>query len=112
MAFLSLIMAFLPTTTPIWILVLIAWCLGFSTIGWNGVFIALLSELGKEQSGTSVGLGITLMQVGVLVFPPMFGFLADRNGNYEFGWIALFVLLLFGIIVMSLVHEPQKAQYP
>ncbi|KKM10043.1 hypothetical protein SY88_15465 [Clostridiales bacterium PH28_bin88] len=102
----SLTMVFLTSKTPIWVVGLVSWFFGFSAIGWNGLFVALVSEMvGKEQAGTALGMGLSLVQVGVLIFPPIFGFLVDRSGSYQTSWITLSLLVLLGILLLGLVHE-------
>lgn len=105
-AAMSLSMLFLTRGTPLWIIGLLSWIFGFSAVGWNGVFITMLSEMaGKEQAGTAVGIGLTMLQIGVLLFPPAFGFLVDLSGTYKISWIGLSVLMGIGMLMLSFVKE-------
>lgn len=112
-AAMSVAMVFLGPSTPAWVLAGTTWFLGFTGIGWNGVYVALISEMvGKERAGTALGMGLSLVQMGVLVIPPFFGYLVDRTGLYRAGWAALAVLVLFGVSLLALVHEKTREPTP
>jgi sugar phosphate permease len=105
-AIIALVMLLLTPSTPLWLLGLITWSFGFTANGWNGVWITMLSEIaGKEQAGTAVGMGVTLLQFGVLTFPPLFGYLVDRSGSYEISWIGLSALIVMGVVILFGVKE-------
>lgn len=107
----SLTMIFLTSETPLWVVALVTWFFGFSAIGWNGVYMALVSELvEKEQAGTALGMGLTLVQLGVLLFPPIFGYLVDYDGSYHTSWLTLTLLVLFGVLVLGLVRERKNQE--
>lgn len=102
----ALVMLFISETTSIWVVGLAAWTFGFTAVGWNGVYITLLSEMaGKDHAGTAVGIGVTLLQLGVLTFPPAFGLLVDRSGSYETSWISLSALMVLGVLILILIDE-------
>lgn len=105
-AAMSLILTYVTPNTESWLLVILVWFFGFSAIGWNGIFITFLSELvEKEQVGTVVGMGVTVMQIGVFAFPPLFGLLVDKSGSFEISWRFLTLLLACGVLALSLVRE-------
>lgn len=107
----SLVMLFLSPTTPLWIVGLTTWIFGFTAVGWNGIFITMLSEIaGKDQAGTAVGMGLTLLQLGVLMFPPAFGLLVDLSGSYKTSWIGLSILMGLGVLILLLVKEKQAIE--
>lgn len=107
----ALVMLFLSQTTPFWIVGLATWIFGFTAVGWNGIYITMLSEMvGKDQAGTAVGMGLTLLQVGVLIFPPTFGLLVDHSGSYETSWIGLSILMGLGVLILLLVKEEKAVR--
>lgn len=69
--------------------------------------MTLLSELpgDKDSSATVVGFGISFMQLGVLVIPPLFGFLIDAIHNYKASWSVLSFLMLLGMMLIRRVDE-------
>ncbi|WAH37718.1 MFS transporter [Alicyclobacillus dauci] len=106
MAIASLAMLLVHRGLPVWLVTVLFCCFGFSAIGWNGVWVTFVSELvGKEQSGTAVGLGMTVLQMGVLGFPLLFGSLIDRFHSYNVSWVVLFAIVCLGILTISRVRE-------
>ena len=64
-------------------------------MGWNAVLITLAAELaGKELAGSILGILVTIAWIGIIVGPPVFGYIADSIGYY-WSWllIAVFALL-------------------
>jgi len=104
--FLALVMLLVGPRTPFWLLSIITFFLGFTAIGWNGLYVALISELvNSDQAGTAIGFGITIIQLGVLFFPPIFGLLIDLTGSYKASWVLLCLLGLLGALLVSRVQE-------
>ncbi|GAB6155001.1 MFS transporter [Desulfosporosinus burensis] len=107
----AFVMLFLSQTTPLWIVGLATWIFGFTAIGWNGIYVTMLSEMvGKDQAGTAVGMGLTLLQLGVLTIPPAFGLLVDLSGSYEISWIGLGILMALGALTLLLVDEKKAVR--
>lgn len=106
-AILSLSMLAISKLTPFWVIAGIIFMLGFTAIGWNGVYVTLLSELpgDKNSSATVVGIGISFMQLGVLVIPPLFGFLVDIMHTYQASWLLLSLLMVLGVVLIRMVNE-------
>ena len=106
MMVMAIIMSQVTSATPIVLVAIIIFLFGFAAIGWNGLFVAFISEIvGMDQAGTAVGLGLTLTQIGVLGFPPIFGFVVDTSGSYGPGWLLLAFLILLGLVVLTRVKE-------
>lgn len=107
----ALFMLALSPATPLWLIAFATFLFGFTAIGWNGIYITLLSEMaGKDQSGTAVGFGLTLIQFGVLIFPPLFGLLVDRTGSYEASWLGLSILMAVGVGILGFVKERRASR--
>jgi MFS family permease len=100
------LLAWLPReVSPVWLTVL-AVVLGFSAIGWQGNWVALISELaGPAAQGRTVGLSMTLTYAGVAVGPPMVGFLVDRSGSWTLAWTSLAAVLAVGSLILVPVRE-------
>jgi ACS family hexuronate transporter-like MFS transporter len=78
--------------------------LGSTTIGYHGVLFGLLGEVvEKEVVGLATGFSLTITFLGILLFPPLCGYLVDKLGSYNqawdllaFSWVAaILILLLF-----------------
>ena len=84
---------------------------GLGAIGWNGVYHTFVGEIaGRELAGTAIGFGLVASYVGVIVGPPVFGYLVDRTGSYAVAWgtqAAMFAIA--GLLLINGV--PDRAQW-
>ncbi|UOQ92377.1 MFS transporter [Halobacillus shinanisalinarum] len=105
----SVVVAFIPVGTPFWVLVPIFLVFGFSVSGFNGIWMNLASELvPKEQTGLSSGFSITLGSMGVILLPPLFGFLVDQNQSYTFGWLLISGIMIGVLFVLASLYVVAK----
>ncbi|RJQ32296.1 MAG: MFS transporter [Peptococcaceae bacterium] len=87
--------AFLYPGAPVWLPFLYSILMGATFIGWNALLITLAAELaGTALAGTVMGILITIGWSGIIIGPPVFGYIAD-NAGYFWGWL---MLAAFGII--------------
>lgn len=99
--FLSLTIAFLPYGTSFWMMSLITIFIGFCMSGFNGIWMNTVTELvPREQSGISSGFSITVGSWGVIIGPPLFGFIVDTTGAFVFGWMFLAVVMVIVIVLL------------
>jgi MFS family permease len=105
------VLGWLPAQVPLVALALLAVALGFSAIGWQGNWVALISELaGPTAQGRTVGLSMTLTYAGVAVGPPLVGFLVDRSGSWPAAWTALAAVLGVGTLLLVPVRERRETR--
>ncbi|MDO8532420.1 MAG: MFS transporter [Dehalococcoidia bacterium] len=98
-----------PGTSLTLVAVLVA-ALGVAAIGSHALFLTLMAELGGTRgAATSVGLGLTLVQLGAFASPPIFGQVVDRTGSYPLAWGIFAVLAAAGAIAAMLVREPRRS---
>lgn len=84
----------------------LAFLLGCSAMGWNGLHITLLTEAVSPQSvATALGLGLTISFTGMFVASPIFGLLADLSGSYELSWLALALWAAIGTALVLGIRE-------
>ena len=88
-------MAFLPTGPWLWPCFVLV---GLSSIGWNGVFLALVANsVPVTHVGRLTGWSLRCVFSGVVVIPPILGFLADHWG-WSASWIfAATITLIAGL---------------
>ena len=61
---------------------------GFCLIGWQGLWVAMVSELAPEgRAATAVGFALMFTSVGIIVWPPLLGFAADAAGSFRWSWV-------------------------
>lgn len=105
----SLIVAKLPSGTPFWVMVPVIAVFGFAVSGFNGIWMNLASELvPREYSGISSGFSITLGSLGVIIIPPLFGFMVDVNGSFTSGWLLLGGIMLMVLVTLSFLYYTLK----
>jgi len=93
-SFMCLTFAFLTPSFPVWSIGVLVIIFGACAIGWNGMFLILAVELaGKGREGMALGICMTIVLIGHLVGPPLFGFVVDKSSSYDYAWF-LFCLLL------------------
>jgi dipeptide/tripeptide permease len=74
--------------------------LGLTVLGMTGVYYSCLGELvASEDVGAATAGGQTAINVGGLLAPPAFGYLADTVG-YRLGWAALGALSACGMVLL------------
>ncbi len=106
----SLALAALTPRTPVWLVALVAALFGFTIIGWNGLYVTLISELaGPDSAGTALGFSLTAVQMGIVVAPPLFGHLVDVTGSYRPAWVLLAAALAASTLLLYFVREQPRA---
>ncbi len=61
---------------------------------------------GRRHFGTIMGYSSLIISLGMVMGPLVAGFMADRFGNYQYGFTALAVLAAFGSIFFILATPP------
>lgn len=90
---------------PLVLVVLLTIAIGFTAVGWHGVFMVLLSETaGVERAATAVGMGMTVSTFGGMVIPPLFGLVADTV-DYHWAWLFLAAATAAGTLVFLFMRE-------
>jgi MFS family permease len=79
------------------IVFILSFLLGFSVLGWTGVYLTSVGEFaGEKKAGITTGFALFLIRIGMLVSPPLFGLIADINRGYQLSW------LFFGFIIIDI----------
>jgi MFS family permease len=89
---------------PVEGLVPLAVVAGIGAFGWVGLYFALVAEIGGARyAGLLTGVAVAFAWSGVLVGPPVFGFLVDRTGSYAWPWLGLAAI---GVAVAAALPRP------
>ena len=71
----------------------LAFLAGFFGRGGYGLYLSSVTEVvTEEQVGGAIGFSLLFLRTGMLLSPPIFGYIADIRGSYNFSW------LLFGLV--------------
>lgn len=99
----SLVISQLPAGTSFWVMVPITVLFGFCISGFNGIWMNAATELVPiQQAGIASGFSLMLGSWGVIIGPPLFGYIVDVTGAFTFGWLFL-ALMLSAVIALLLL---------
>jgi ACS family hexuronate transporter-like MFS transporter len=100
-----LLLASLPLSTPPLAILTLVILLGATAIGWNGVWVTLLSEIAPpDKRGRTVAYGLTISQVGIFGGPPAFGALVSFTGSFRVGWSVVAGAMLVAALLIRQVE--------
>jgi cyanate permease len=61
--------------------------IGLCSIGWNGVYMALITEPATQGGlGRATGRGLTAIYAGSAVVPPLLGAIKDLSDSWPAAW--------------------------
>ena len=84
----------------------VVFVLGIGTVGFGGIYLTLLSELGgRGGAAQAAGLGSTIAVGGSILGPPAFGYIVDATGSYELAWLSLAAVGLIAVVLLLFVNE-------
>jgi len=102
------IVAHLTPDTPMWAIVILFVFLGLALFGWSGLNTTLMAEFsGREKTGTGVGFGFIMHNIGQIVGPPLFGYTVDVS-SYRTAWYFLIACGIGGVLLLTFVKESQR----
>jgi sugar phosphate permease len=103
-------LAILPVGAPAALVGLVAVVMGAAVIGWNGLFVAYVAEqAGAHRAGTALGLTTSVVFLGAVLYPPLFGWIVDRAGSYQPAWLLLAGLLVAGLGLFPFMREATRS---
>lgn len=103
-------LALMERSLPNWIIWVSAPLAGVGSIGFAGTSILFRAEVaGKNLVATSTGVGMAIAAWGVLLGPPIFGYIVDTTHSYKIAWLLLAFISLAATILLWLVSENKKA---
>jgi ACS family hexuronate transporter-like MFS transporter len=92
-----------PSVSILFLLAFLAGCFGN---GWPGIFSAAVAETVKEENvGVATGIAFLLVRSGLMIAPPIFGYIADIKGSYSLSWFLLGIIVLIASLGQFLLSE-------
>lgn len=77
--------------------------IGLCSVGWNGVYLTAVSEMGTPQEiGRITGRSMLAVNSGAVVIPPLFGQFVTSYGGWTLPWLACAALALASVGVIEL----------
>lgn len=103
---LCLLFLFLSPRFPFWCVGVLVFVLGTCAIGWNGIYLTLVAELaGRGREGMAIGTSLTIVFIGVLFGPPLFGYIVDTTGSYDDAWIIFSLMMVVATVPIGFIRE-------
>lgn len=100
-------LALLNKTIPLWVIWIVVSLAGAGSEGFAGTVILLRAEVvSKNLVATSTGLGMAIAFWGVLLGPPLFGWMVDVTESYRLAWLLLAVITLTATLLLRFIQEP------
>jgi ACS family hexuronate transporter-like MFS transporter len=94
---------------PTGLLILFIALLGSTTIGYHGVLFGLMGEIvRREVVGLATGFSLTITFLGIVLYPPLFGYLVDRLGSYSPAWDLLAVSWVVALLILVFFIQERK----
>ena len=84
---------------------------GVAAIGWAGLYATVAGEIGgAHRAGLAAGFCSAMTNIGIMVGPPLFGYLIDRSGSYRPSFILMAAVSAVAVVSWTLVREPHAAR--
>jgi MFS transporter, ACS family, hexuronate transporter len=83
---------------------------GLSAVGWNGISMTFVAELGGARgAATAAGMNLTASYLGIMTCPPLFGLLVDRTDSYTAAFEAGAAVYALALVILWRVRPPERA---
>lgn len=87
----------------------IIFILGVGAIGFGGVYLTLLSELGGQGGAAkAAGFGASIGIGGSILGPPVFGYIVDASGSYGIAWLSQAFMAALCVLLLTFVREEER----
>lgn len=81
---------------------------GALLLGWNGLYSTIVTELaGQARGATAMGVSMTVMYLGTMSAPPLFGWLVDAT-SYTVGWSVIVGVMGVALLGARGIPEPHR----
>jgi len=89
----------------------ISFIFGIFALAIPGLVFTTIGDVVKDELvGTATGIALVFIRTGVVVGPPLIGFIADIRGNYQTGWILLAITILMISFIFFIGTKKYKNQ--
>lgn len=80
--------------------------IGLSSVGWNGVFVATVTEAaGANPIGVVTGRAQVLLNAGAVLVPPGFGWVVHELDDWTLAWVLCAVLSLLSVLLLQVSRD-------
>jgi MFS family permease len=104
-----LLLALVPASTPVLVLVPVVTIAGVGVIGFQGLWVTLIVESAHPaRVGAATGAATAGLLATAAVSTPLYGLAADVSGSYRAIWFVLAAALVCALVPALTLHEPEK----
>lgn len=97
--------AFLGDLLPGFYFIPMVFVLGCSVMAFDGIFFGFVGSLaGSQKTGVATGMALTFIRLGVVIIPPVFGFVADSSSSYMYSWLMVSIFPCLSILYYFKIH--------
>jgi predicted MFS family arabinose efflux permease len=102
----ALALVVLPGRASLALLAVVALVAGLSLIGYQGLWLTTVAELGgPSRAGEVMGFGLMFIAVAAVLSTPLYGLVADLAGDFSAIWVALAGVLAVAFVPAALLRE-------
>lgn len=92
-----------------WLVYLMMILIGATALGFGGIFITMLGEMaGPGAAGFASGFLGTIMALGGLSGPPLYGFIVDATGSFAVAWLVMGGCAVLCLALLLFVREQKS----
>jgi len=104
-----LVLGIITSGTYAWVVFIVVVVFGFSAMGYNAVMLTFVGESTyRELSGAAVGLLLTMLSIGVVIGPPLFGYTVDLTETYALAWQLLAICTAIAVVALAVFVKETK----
>ena len=97
--------------SPAWLVAPVLIAVGICSVGWNGVYIAVIAEAAEtHRVGTSTGASLALINVGAIILPLAIGVLVRLTMSWVAGLLMMAAMSVLASAVAFVGSEPTQAE--
>lgn len=83
--------------------------LGVMAIGWGGLYATLAGEAGgRELAGATSGTSASILVIGIIVGPPIIGYVADKTGSFQSAWFVMAMFAILSVVFALFIREGRR----
>jgi len=87
----------------------LAFLIGGSGRAWDGLYFSSIPEMvAEDEVGAAIGFSMLFTRAGMLIAPPIIGFIADSRGSYDVSWLILGLVTIFVSVAQYLFYMRSK----
>jgi sugar phosphate permease len=93
----------------LWAIYPVIFVLGIGAVGFGGIALTLLSELGgRGGAAKAAALGNSIGMGGSILGPPLFGYIVDTTSSYPMAWLSLAIVGAICVFILFSIKESER----